>query len=89
MVEIEHFSEGPGEEVIVWSLPRLKKPLILEEDLPREASDLIFKIRSCAVRSDLKHKKNAEKTLFLRSDLTVQESRSDLKNKIARFSGEE
>ena len=43
-------------------------------DQPREASDLIFKIRSCAVRSDLKNKqKTAENTLFLRSDLTVQD----------------
>ena len=42
---------------------------------PREARDLIFKIRSCTVRSDLKNnkKKTAENTFFLRSDLTVQD----------------
>ena len=42
--------------------------------LPREARDLISKIRSCTVRSDLKNKqKTAENALFLRSDLTVQD----------------
>ena len=41
---------------------------------PREARDLIFKIRSYSARSDLKNKqKTAENTLFLRSDLTVQD----------------
>ena len=41
---------------------------------PREARDLISKIRSCTVRSDLKNKqKTAENALFLRSDLTVQD----------------
>ena len=41
---------------------------------PREAMDLISKIRSCTVRSDLKNKqKTAENALFLRSDLTVQD----------------
>ena len=36
--------------------------------------DLIFKIRSYSARSDLKNKqKTAENTLFLRSDLTVQD----------------
>ena len=41
---------------------------------PREARDLIFKIRSYNARSDLKNKqKTAENTLFLRSDLTVQD----------------
>ena len=40
----------------------------------REARDLIFKIRSCTVRSDLKIKtKTAENASFLRSDLTVQD----------------
>ena len=42
--------------------------------LPREARDLISKIRSCTVRSDLKNKqKTAENALCLRSDLTVQD----------------
>ena len=43
-------------------------------NIPREARDLISKIRSCTVRSDLKNKqKTAENALFLRSDLTVQD----------------
>ena len=43
-------------------------------NFPREARDLISKIRSCTVRSDLKNKlKTAENALFLRSDLTVQD----------------
>ena len=42
--------------------------------LPREASTLIFKIRSCAVRSDLENKAFwAEFCLFSRSDLTTQD----------------
>ena len=42
--------------------------------LPREARDLISKIRSCTVRSDLKNKAfSAVFCLFLRSDLTVQD----------------
>ena len=41
---------------------------------PRQARDLISKIRSCTVRSDLKNKqKTAENALFLRSDLKVQD----------------
>ena len=41
---------------------------------PREARDLISKIRSCTVRSDLKNKqKTAENALFIISDLTVQD----------------
>ena len=41
---------------------------------PREARDLISKIRSCTVRSDLKNKAfSAMFCLFLRSDLTVQD----------------
>ena len=41
---------------------------------PREARDLISKIRSCTVRSDLKNKAfSAAFCLFLRSDLTVQD----------------
>ena len=41
---------------------------------PREARDLIFKIRSYSARSDLKNKqKTTENTLILRSDLTVQD----------------
>ena len=41
---------------------------------PREARDLIFKIRSYSARSDSKNKqKTAENTLFLRSDLTGQD----------------
>ena len=44
------------------------------QEKPREARDLISKIRSCTVRSDLKNKqKTAENALFLRSDLTVQD----------------
>ena len=47
---------------------------ILGRHLPREARDLIFKIRSCTVRSDLKNKAfSAVFCLFLRSDLTVQD----------------
>ena len=42
--------------------------------LPREARDLIFKIRSWTVRSDLKNNVfSAVFCLFLRSDLTVQD----------------
>ena len=42
--------------------------------IPREARDLISKIRSCTVRSDLKNKAfPAVFCLFLRSDLTVQD----------------
>ena len=41
---------------------------------PREARDLISKIRSCTVRSDLKNKAfSAVFCLFLRSDLAVQD----------------
>ena len=44
------------------------------DSLPREARDLISKIRSCTVRSDLKNKAfSAVFCLFLRSDLTVQD----------------
>ena len=40
---------------------------------PREASTLIFKIRSCTARTDLRNKTfSADSCLFLRSDLTVQ-----------------
>ena len=47
---------------------------IVGERQPREARDLISKIRSCTVRSDLKNKqKTAENALFLRSDLTMQD----------------
>ena len=55
--------------------------------LPREASDLIFKIRSCTVRSDLKNKVFFSAIfvhIFKIRSCTV---RSDLRNKIARFSG--
>ena len=46
----------------------------LEHSKPREARDLISKIRSCTVRSDLKNKAfSAVFSLFLRSDLTVQD----------------
>ena len=53
--------------------------------LPREASDLIFKIRSCTVRSDLKNK--VFSAVFLIFKIRSYSARSDLKNKIARFSG--
>ena len=53
---------------------------------PREARDLIFKIRSYSARSDLKNKqKTAEKYLIFK--IRSYSARSDLKNKIPRFSG--
>ena len=56
-------------------LPRLSDVYLLDGlSIPREARDLISKIRSCTVRSDLKNKqKTAENALLLRSDLTVQD----------------
>ena len=54
---------------------------------PREASDLIFKIRSCAVRSDLKNKVFFFSDFVLIFKIRSYSARSDLKNKIARFSG--
>ena len=45
---------------------------VFKNNLPREARDLIFKIRSCTVRSDLKIKVfSAMFCLFLRSDLAL------------------
>ena len=53
---------------------------------PREARDLIFKIRSYSARSDLKNKqKNCRKCLIFK--IRSYSARSDLKNKIPRFSG--
>ena len=53
---------------------------------PREASTLIFKIRSCTVRSDLKSKHEiSRKGLIFK--IRSYSARSDLKNKSARFSG--
>ena len=54
--------------------------------IPRQASTLIFKIRSCTVRSDLKNKAFSADfvpAFKIRSD----SARSDLQNKSARFSG--
>ena len=54
--------------------------------LPREARDLIFKIRSYSARSDLKNKrKNCRK--YLNFKIRSYSARSDLKNEIPRFSG--
>ena len=51
-----------------------------------EASTLIFKIRSCTVRSDLKTKhKISRKCLIFK--IRSYNARSDLRNKSARFSG--
>ena len=54
--------------------------------LPREASTLIYKIRSCAVRPDLKNKVFLADFGFILK-IRSYSARSDLKNKIARFSG--
>ena len=41
---------------------------------PEKRALLVFKIRSCAGRTDLKNKqKSAENALLLRSDLTMQD----------------
>ena len=62
------------------------KRLFGRNAFPREARDLIFKIRSCAVRSDLKNKhKVCRKCLIFK--IRSYSARSDLKNKIPRFSG--
>ena len=52
----------------------------------REASTLIFKIRSCTVRSDLinKHEISRKCLIF---KIRSYSARSDLKNKSVRFSG--
>ena len=52
---------------------------------PEEASTLIFNIRSCVVRSDLKNKVFSAFLLVLK--IRSYSARSDLKNKSARFSG--
>ena len=53
---------------------------------PREASTLIFKIRSCTVKSDLENKAfSADFVLIFK--IRSYNARSDLKNKSARFSG--
>ena len=54
--------------------------------LPRDASTLIFKIRSCTVRSDPK-KKAFSAAFVLIFKIRSHNARSDLKNKSARFSG--
>ena len=54
---------------------------------PREARDLISKIRSCTVRSDLKNKQeNCRKCLIFK--IRSYSARSDLRKWIPRFSGE-
>ena len=53
---------------------------------PREASTLIFKIRSCSVITDLQSKPFSADFAFL-FKIRSYRARSDLKNKIARFSG--
>ena len=60
-------------------------PAVLGWKGPREARDLIFKIRSCTVRSDLKRRYFLQFLIIFKiRSCTV---RSDLKNKIPRFSG--
>ena len=65
------------------------RPKFLSESnvhLPREASDLIFKIRSCTVRTDLKNEAfSADFVLIFK--IRSYTARSDLENKITRFSG--
>ena len=53
---------------------------------PREASTLVFKIRSCTVRSDLKNKSEISRRCLI-FKIRSYSARSDLKNKSARFSG--
>ena len=60
--------------------------LLVARFLPREASDLISKIRSCTVRSDLRNKVFFCNVLLI-SKIRSYSGRSDLRNKIARFSG--
>ena len=50
------------------------KILQISRKIPREASTLIFKIRSCIARTDLQNKAfSAHFCLLLRSALTVQD----------------
>ena len=61
-------------------------PPLSRNTFPREASTLIFKIRSCTVRSDLKSKhKISRKCLIYK--IRSCSATSDLKFKSARFSG--
>ena len=58
--------------------------------IPREARDLISKIRSCTVRSDLKNKAfSAVVCLFLSSDLTVQDRILEIRSLVCLGSGSE
>ena len=68
-------------------VPHREKTLALfGASLPREASTLFFKIRSCTVRSDLKNRhKIGRKCRVLK--IRSCSARSELKNKSARFSG--
>ena len=63
----------------IWSYPSFSS-------LPREASTLIFKIRSCTVRTDLKNKAFSAAFVLI-FKIRSYSARSALKNKSARFSG--
>ena len=54
--------------------------------LPREASTLTFKIRSCIVRTDLKNKAFSADVMLV-FKIRSYSARSDIGNKSARFSG--
>ena len=65
-------------ELAIYANPRVPKPEFRSYEpmapvaVPREARDLIFKIRSYSARSDLKNKVfSAVFCLFLRSDLAL------------------
>ena len=71
----------------------IRKPLnhvaVIAENsrgFPREASTLIFKIRSCAVRSDLKNMPEISRKCLV-FKIHSCNARSDLESKSARFSG--
>ena len=80
VAKCKQYGQGPPErselhgKMILFVAEAHGKLAPMAETLPREARDLISKIRSCTVRSDLKNKpKTAENALFLRSGLTVQD----------------
>ena len=76
---------GPGHSVNSENWSCCPHPLP-ENQRPREASTLIFEIRSCAGRSDLKNKQKISwKCLIFK--IRSYNARSDLKSKSARFSG--
>ena len=65
----------------------MKKRDMFTERRQREASTLIFKIRSCTATSDLKNKAFSVLNFAYFLKIRSSSARSDLINKSARFSG--